>query len=159
MALLLSAGMILQAIEAFYLPPLVIPGAKLGLANSMTLIMIVLFGWRDVLVHVGLRVTAVAFISGTFLSTTFIYSLGAGLMSAVVMIVWHRLFYGPLSYAGVSLVGAVTHNLTQLGLAVLILGHVGILTMMPWLIIIGVATGVGNGILVNLVGPRLKELA
>jgi heptaprenyl diphosphate synthase len=156
MALLLSGGIILQAIEALYLPPLIIPGAKIGLANSITLLMIVFFGWRDVMTHVVLRVTTVALLTGTFLSTTFIYSLSGGLISAAVMLIWHRFAYGYLSYAGISLTGAISHNLTQLALAVVILGHTGVLFFLPGLMLMALVAGVPNGLLVNSLAPRLR---
>jgi heptaprenyl diphosphate synthase len=156
MALLLSGGIILQAVEALYLPPLVIPGAKIGLANSITLVMIVLFGWRDVMTHVVLRVTVVALMTGTFLSTAFIYSLSGGLVSAGLMLIWHRFAYGYLSYAGISLIGAISHNLTQLALAVVILGHIGVLMFLPVLLLLALIAGVPNGLLVNSLAPRLR---
>ncbi len=157
-ALLLAAGIIIQGVEALYLPSLMIPGAKLGLANSITMLAIILFGWREVLTHVALRTTAVSLITGTFLSTTYLYSLTGALLSAVVMLLVYRHLYGPLSYVGVSICGALVHNLTQLTLSIFILGHIGIVSLLPWLLGFALLTGTGNGTLVNIVGPRLDDL-
>ena len=159
LAMLLAAGIILQAVEAIYLPPMLIPGVKFGLANSITLIVMVLFSARDALTHVALRATTVSLVTGTFLSTTFIYSLSGGLASAIVMLWFYRIFFGPFSFAGVSLVGALTHNLTQLALATMILGHIGVVTLAPWLIFMAVIAGVPNGVLVNIVAPRLTAIS
>lgn len=156
MSLLLAAGIIIQGVEALYLPPLMIPGAKLGLANSVTLVMIALFGWRDVLSHVVLRTTTASLVTGTFLSTTYLYSLSGGLLSAAVMIVVYKLLFGRLSFVGISICGALTHNFMQLALSVLILGHIGIISLLPWLILIGLLTGIANGALVNAAGSRLE---
>lgn len=158
-ALLLGAGIILQVIESAYTPPLIIPGAKLGLANSITLLAIALFNWRLVVTHILLRVTVVALVTGTFMSTTFIYSLLGGLAGALAMLVWHKYLYGPFSYAGVSLVGAITHNITQLVLAIFILGTAGVMLFLPWLLLMAVIAGLANGLLVNLVAPRLHLIA
>lgn len=157
-ALLLAAGIMIQGIEAVYLPPMMIPGAKLGLANSITMLAIILFGWREVLTHVALRATFVSLITGTFLSTTYIYSLTGALLSAIAMLVVYRYLYGPLSYVGVSVFGALVHNLTQLTLSIFILGHIGIVSLLPWLLVFALLTGMGNGSLVNIVGPRLGDL-
>lgn len=154
-ALLLAVGVIVQAVEAIYLPPLMIPGAKLGLANSVTLVVIALYRPKDALVHVGLRTTIVSLVTGTFLSTTYLYSILGGLLSATVMIAAHRFLYGKLSYIGISVCGALTHNLTQLGLSIFILGHIGIISLLPWLIFVALLTGLANGAVVNSVGPRL----
>ena len=158
LSMLLGAGVILQVIESIYLPPLIIPGAKLGLANSVTLLVIIFFTWKDALVHTVVRVLTVSLLTGTFLSTTFLYSLAGGLTSAIMMIIWSRHFYGAFSYAGISLMGALTHNMTQLFLAILILGHVGIVSLLPWLIFMAIIAGVPNGLLVNLVQPRLQKI-
>jgi len=157
-ALLLAAGIIIQSVEAMYLPPLMIPGAKLGLANSITMLAIILFGGREVLTHVALRATAVSLITGTFLSTTYLYSLTGALLSAVMMLLVYRYLYGTLSYVGISVCGALVHNLTQLTLSVFILGHIGIVSLLPWLLIFALVAGMGNGTLVNIVGPRLDDL-
>ncbi len=158
-ALLLGAGIIVQGIEALYLPSLMIPGAKLGLANSITMLMIALFRWREVVTHVALRTTVVSLVTGTFLSTTYLYSLTGGLLSAAVMYLAHRYLYGGLSYVGISLLGATTHNLTQLGLSILVLGHIGVVTLLPWLLFFAVISGTGNGLLVNIVAPRIADIA
>ena len=157
-ALLLAAGIIIQGVEALYLPPLMIPGAKLGLANSITMLAIILFGWREVLTHVALRATAVSLITGTFLSTTYLYSLTGALLSAVAMLLVYRYLYGPLSYVGVSVCGALVHNLTQLTLSIFILGHIGIISLLPWLLVFALVTGTANGTVVNIVGPRLDDI-
>ena len=157
LSMLLGVGIILQAIEALYLPSLIIPGAKLGLANSITLLVMIMFTWKDALLHVVVRVLTVSLITGTFLSTTFLYSLAGGLTSTLVMIIWLRYFYGAFSFAGVSLMGALTHNITQLFLSVLILGHIGIMTLLPWLIFMAIITGVPNGLMVNVLKPRLEK--
>ena len=159
MAMLLGAGMIVQAVEALYVPPVMIPGAKLGLANSVTVLVVALFGWREVMIHVATRVIAVSFITGTFMSTTFVYSLAGGLLSAVFMLIVYNALHGTLSYAGISVVGAQVHNLTQMGLAILILGHIGVVMLLPWLIVIATFTGLANGLLVNVVGPRIQVIS
>ena len=157
-ALLLAVGIIIQGVEALYLPSLMIPGAKLGLANSITMLVVILFGWREVMTHVALRSTVVSLITGTFLSTTYLYSLTGALLSALVMLFIYRHLYGPLSYVGISIFGALVHNLTQLTLSIFILGHIGIVSLLPWLLGFALLTGAGNGTLVNIVGPRLDAL-
>lgn len=155
-AMFLAAGIILQAVETLYLPPMIIPGAKFGLANSITLIMIVFFGFRDVVSHIFMRVTAVSLITGTFMSTTFFFSLAGGLASGMAMLLCYRFARGRLSFVGISLIGAVTHNLAQLATALLVLGHPGVILLLPWLLFVAVPAGVPNGLLVNILEPRLS---
>lgn len=155
LSLLLGVAIILQAVEAMYLPPLMIPGAKLGIANLVTLLLVAFYGWRQALVNVALRVTIVGLITGTFMSTTFVYSLLGGIISALVMAGFFRLLFGPFSFVGVSLAGALAHNLTQLALARIIIAHPGVIYFLPWLIFMAVVGGLPNGLAANLLAPKL----
>lgn len=157
-SLLLAASIIAQLLEALYLPALIIPGAKLGLANAVGLVLLIYFPFREVMLNVVLRTVTVSFITGSFMSTMFIYSLLAAISSTVVMVVVYNLAKRWLSFVGVSVCGAVTHNLTQLGLALILLGHKGLLVFLPWLLFVGLVAGLANGLLVNLLAPRLTEI-
>jgi len=65
--------------------------------------------------------------------------------------VW-RAARGRLSLVGVSIVGAVTHNLTQLGMAAWLLRQWAILVYLPYLLLFAIPTGM----FVGLVATRLR---
>ncbi|MFQ5575269.1 MAG: Gx transporter family protein, partial [Terriglobia bacterium] len=71
----LGIGVVLYVAELFYFPPLPIPGAKLGLANAVTLILIGLYGWREPLSNSVGRTLVGALVTGTFLTPPFFFSL------------------------------------------------------------------------------------
>lgn len=157
-SLLLAASIMAQLLETLYLPTVIIPGAKLGLANVISLVLIIYFSAREVVLNVILRTVTVSLLTGTFMSTIFVYSLLAGLSSTLVMLAVYHLGKKWLSFVGVSVCGALTHNLTQLTLALILLGHPGLLIFLPWLLLVGLVAGVANGLLVNLLAPRLSEI-
>jgi|DewCreStandDraft_5_1066085.scaffolds.fasta_scaffold49789_3 heptaprenyl diphosphate synthase len=157
-SLLLAASIIAQLLETIYLPTVVIPGVKLGLANAVSLVLILYFPAREVVLNVILRTVTVSLLTGTFMSTIFIYSLLAGLSSTFVMLAVYHLGKKWFSFVGVSVCGALTHNLTQLTLALSLLGHPGLLIFLPWLLLAGLVAGLANGLLVNLLAPRLTEI-
>ncbi len=74
LALIVALGVALHRIEAFL--PLPAPWIKLGLANVMTLVALVFFGFRDALMVTLLRVILGSFLGGTFLSPTFFFEPG-----------------------------------------------------------------------------------
>ncbi|MEE8397653.1 MAG: Gx transporter family protein [Desulfobacterales bacterium] len=148
-ALLVSLACVLQISESLIPHP--IPGLRLGLANMLTLTALVLLGFRYALEIAVLRTLLSSFIMGTFMSPTFILSLSGAVVSTVVMgaFFWlSRSFRGyRLSIIGISIVGALTHNVVQLSLAYLLLiRHTGIFALLPWLCIGGLVTGWVTGV-------------
>jgi len=160
-ALLVSLACVLQITESLIPHP--IPGLRLGLANIVTLIALVSLGFGYALEITILRTLLSSFMMGTFMSPAFILSFSAGLISTLIMglLYWlsrlsrYRLF----SIVGISIAGALLHNLVQLYLAYLILvKHPGIFVFLPWLCIGAVFTGWVTGIIAGKVCCRLEEL-
>lgn len=157
LAMLLAMGVMLGIFESVYLPPLPIPGAKLGLANIITLILVIYFKPRDAVINVTLRVVLTSLLTGTFASTIFFFSLAGALTAYVAMVLVFRLLDGPLTSIGISVIGGVAHNLAQLFIAVWLLGTWGVFLHLPFLMITGVATGAFNGMITNILRSR-KDL-
>ncbi|MCH8158054.1 MAG: Gx transporter family protein, partial [Nitrospinae bacterium] len=110
LALLVALGVVLHRLEA--LLPLPSPWVKLGLANVMTLVALVFFGFRDALTVTVLRVVLGSILGGTFLGPTFFLSLAGGIAATGVMAwVYGRWGKDPLSLIGVSVCAAYAHTL------------------------------------------------
>lgn len=159
-ALLVSISCVLQISESLIPHP--IPGLRLGLANVITLIALITMGLRCALEVTILRTLLSSFIMGTFMSPTFILSFSGGLISTLVMgfFYWLAFFHKRLrlSIVGISVVGALTHNIVQIYIAYLILiKHPGIFVLFPWLIIGAVFMGWVTGIAAGKVCQKLKE--
>lgn len=151
-ALLVSLACVLQISESLIPHP--IPGLRLGLANVITLIALVAMGFRCALEITILRALLSSFIMGTFMSPAFILSFSAGVISTFVMgfFYWLSCLYKRhrLSIVGISVFGALAHNLAQIYLAYLILiKHSGIFVFLPWLcagaVLMGWLTGAAAG--------------
>ncbi len=143
-ALLVSISCVLQISESLIPHP--IPGLRLGLANMVTLIALVTLGFRSALEIAIFRTVLSSFIMGTFMSPTFILSFSGAAISTLVMgfFYWLSSFHRRyrLSIIGISIIGALSHNIIQLYLAYLILvKHGGIFVFFPWLCIGAVVTG------------------
>ena len=70
LAVLVSIATALHAVELLFPNPFPVPGAKLGLANIITLITLEVFGWKEGLVVVVLRVF-IGSLLGNFLGLGF----------------------------------------------------------------------------------------
>lgn len=148
-AILVALASVLHAVEALLPVPYVIPGAKLGLANTVALYAIVAMGfWPSVLISF-LRTLLGSLLSGTFLNVSYYLSLSGALVSTVAMYVAYRFFGRALSTVGISVIGAIVHNATQLVVASFIIQQAGIFFYLPYLLIFAIPTGVFIGFLVK----------
>ncbi|HEY5502044.1 MAG TPA: Gx transporter family protein [Candidatus Anoxymicrobiaceae bacterium] len=156
LALLVSIGLVLSIIESTFPPLLPVPGAKLGLANIATVIALYMFGpWM------ALEVTVLRSVIGGLLRGSVVglfLSFSGGLVSTLVMIFLYVLFDGTFSVVGVSVAGAVTHNVVQLLAAYLLVRHLALFYYMPYLILIAVPTGLFVGFAARRVNQSLEGL-
>jgi heptaprenyl diphosphate synthase len=153
--LLVAGGTVLHVVES-YLPALgALPGAKLGLANVVTLLALMTYEPADVWKVVGLRVFLGSLLGGTFLTSTFFLSTAGAVGSATIMMLALKLSQGTLSTVGVSILGAVAHNLSQLAMAVVLIGSWGIFFYLPYLLLFALPTGYFIGVLTRLIRRAL----
>lgn len=146
LALLAAAAVVLGYIEgilsAFMLLP---PGIKLGLANTVLLYSIYLLGPGYSVILMILKVVLTGFMSGN-LASAFLYSMGGGALSLVMMLLVRFLLRNSISIVGVSVVGAVFHNVGQILVAALVLSTPGLMFYVFPLMIAAVVTGVITGL-------------
>lgn len=146
LALLAAAAVVLGYIEgilsAFMLLP---PGIKLGLANTVLLYSIYLLGPGYSVILMLLKVILTGFMSGN-LASAFFYSMGGGALSLLMMLLTRSIGRESISIVGVSVVGAVFHNVGQLLVAALILRTPGLMFYIFPLMIAAVVTGVITGL-------------
>ena len=130
-----------------------LPGVKLGIANTVLLYVIVLFGGWQALGVMLTRVCLAGLLYAGF--TGFLYSLTGGMFSLALMMLLRRI--KGISLVGVSIGGAAAHNLGQLCVACVWIGHRAALAYGPVLLLAGVVTGMFTGGCATLVLRALKK--
>lgn len=125
---------------------LVVPGFKLGLANIVSLYVVMNFGIKDAVVVSILRTVLGSLLSGTFMTVTFFFSFSGGLVSALVMGLLYKYASRVFSMLGISLAGALTHNLAQLTVASFVIQTVGIFAYLPYMLFFALPTGAFVGL-------------
>lgn len=155
LALFISQALILSIIESWIAIPSPVPGVKLGLANIITLVTIVFFGFKDVLVLVTVRSLLGSLLGGGFV--LFPYSLAGGLLSAVVMYIFRKKMDKSFSLVGISIAGAIAHNLGQLSVAAFMMGGPAVFGYLPVLMVSGVIMGCFIGFTTNFLIKALKK--
>ena len=147
-----SLALLLSYVE-FLLPPLfvAVPGIKLGLPNVAILFLLYYSGLRDAIGVSFVRVIISAILFGSVM--TLAYSAAGAALSLLVMATLKRLkFFSPL---GVSVAGAVAHNIGQTIVAVILLDTPQIAYYMIVLTLTGIVTGAFVGILGGLLLRRI----
>lgn len=145
LALLLALATVIHTAESFL--PLTFLWFKFGFANIIGLSTLYLFGFQDALVVTLGRIFLGSLASGLFGSPAFLLSSSGGILSIMTMGLAHRLAGRYLSEVGVSLIGAVTHNLAQLVVAYLILiRNEGVFLLLPLMLATALGTGILNGL-------------
>lgn len=144
-AALAAAAVGLSLVEAAI--PLPLPGVKPGLANILTLVVLSRFGWSSAVWVTLLRVVATGLLLGTFLTPTFVLSLGGALASLLVMGLAVRLHPRWLGPVGLSLLAAFAHMAAQLVVVNLwLMPSVSLLGIAPLFLGVAWVTGLANGL-------------
>ena len=130
-----------------------IPGAKLGLANLVIVIVLYQAGWKDALLLSVTRIVLSGFLFGNLFGI--LYSLAGGLFSLAVMTIIKR--RESFSMIGVSMAGGVTHNIGQLIVAMIVVETYQVGYYLPALMLAGLATGTLIGLVCREVLRRLKD--
>lgn len=136
--ILCAAALVIFVVEAQLPPLLPVPGAKLGLANIITLF---------ALLYLTPQETALILVSRILLGAVFcgqpsaiLYSLCGGLLCLLGEMLLIKLL-GRRFICEISVVGAMLHNVGQLCCAALITKTAAVFSYLPILVIVGAVCG------------------
>ena len=129
------------------------PGIKIGLANGVALLLILK---KDIKGAFLVNIIRIILLNLLFVSPfALVFSLTAGLLSTFVM--WFASKIGKLGAIGFSVLGALTHNLVQVIVALIFFGT-GVLFYLPILIFSAILCGTLIGFLAKILDKKIKTL-
>ena len=145
LALCTSAALLLSYVEML-IPPIFtgIPGIKMGLPNIAILLVLYRAGAREAAAVSFIRIVITSILFGNI--TMFWYSLAGATLSLAVMILLKRIDI--LSSVGVSVAGALAHNVGQIIVAMILMQT----SQLGYYLIVLSVTGAISGIFVGLLG-------
>lgn len=154
LAIFVAVATVLQVAES--LVPKPVPWLRLGLANAVTLLVLIRAGAASAGAVTVIRLLLGGLVLGTLGSPAFLLSAAGALAALAVMTVAVRLAMPPLSALGVSVLGAAVHVGGQLA-AFSILFELGsaALVLAPLLVSTAVPLGLVSGAVVLAVHRRL----
>lgn len=154
LALFTTLAMILSYIESL-IPPVfaATPGIKIGLPNIVIIFILYKFSFFYATTVSFLRVFLVSILFGT--AVTLLYSVAGAVLSLGIMVILKKI--NTFSIMGVSIAGAIFHNLGQIIVAIILLKTKEIAFYMIPLVISGVIAGVLVGIIGAILLKRLEK--
>ncbi len=151
--ILSSVCIVLSYVEHLVGLDFIAPGVKLGISNSVVLSLIAL---GDIKGAFSVNIVRIL-LSGLLFSQplSMVFSISGGISSIIVMSVFSK--FKVFSLYGVSVLGAVTHNLAQLVCAFILLGA-GVWYYSPILLISALICGMLTSLVSKLVLKFNKSL-
>jgi heptaprenyl diphosphate synthase len=144
----------IHVLEVAFPSPL--PGVKPGLANVITVIVLMRYGWYTAAWVAALRVLAGSLLVGTFLSPTFIMSAGGALAALFALWLARTIAGRVLGALGYSVCAALAHMSAQLLVAwQLFIPHPALLKLAPFLLTAALVFGIVSGVIAAIVLTRL----
>lgn len=150
-----TIALIIFVIESA-LPSLVpIPGIKLGLANIVTLWLLLSANFKDTFLVLLMRIILGSIYAGQIVY--FAYSFSGGILCLIAMFVVHKIL-GKENIMITSIVGAIFHNVGQLLMAFFLLQSVSVFSYFPVLMVSSIITGSFTGLCTKLTYKRIGKL-
>ena len=153
LALLISVAMILSYIESLVPAFVAVPGVKLGLSNIATVFALYTLGWPAAIAVSVVRVCLSALLFGNIPSL--IFSVAGASLALAAMIPLSRV--NLFSSVGVSVVGAVCHNIGQVIAAVIVMETLGVAYYLIPLLLSGTLAGIVIGVASGILVERIKK--
>lgn len=155
LGILTAQALALSFIENFIPPiPVLPPGAKLGLANIVTMFTASTMGFGNA---IFITIIKALFVGSTRGVIAFFMSLSGGVLSTVVMCALIRLKKKPFGILGIAVASAVAHNIGQLIVATIISGTAMFASYAPFLLLFALISGCITGSILNILMPALEK--
>ena len=152
--MLTAASLSVLVIEAQIPAPVPVPGVKLGLANVITLIAMLLLGRREAGLILAVRIVMGSVFAGGV--SAFLFSISGGVLAYAVMCITVTRFPRKMLWV-VSALAAVAHNLGQLLAAIAVTKTAALMVYAPVLLASGIITGVFTGLVAMYLVRRLDK--
>lgn len=156
LGLMVGYSLILYILETYIPNPFIVffPGAKLGLTNIITLVSLLIFGFKETFIIVTVRVILSSIFAGPM--SYLLFSIGGAYLSLIVMFLVNKI--KGFSVIGVSIAGAIAHNMGQLLVASILVENFLMITYLPFMLAISLVTGLFVGIVSQFCYSKMDRI-
>lgn len=156
LSVLLAAAIALRLIESAFAYLLPFPGAHLGLANCVTIIVLYMYTCGQAALFLTARLLLVGLLFTGLMTPGFTIGLSGAVLSFIFMALAVK--HDWLSPLGVGLLGAFCHNCGQIITAAFLMNTTAVISYLPFLLILGIPTGLFTGFLAKIFLERLPKI-
>ncbi|EEB36987.1 heptaprenyl diphosphate synthase component I [Anaerococcus hydrogenalis DSM 7454] len=156
LALFTALSLAISLIESMVPMPVPIPGARLGFSNIIILIAIYFYDYKKALTVSILKSFLLVLITGSVMS--FFYSIVGAIFSTSAMYFAIKKLDDDFSLIGVSEIGAFSHNLGQIIVAIFFMQNIKMFYYFPILVFIGIFTGFFVGLSTSFMIKHLEKI-
>lgn len=153
LALLTAAALIIFIIELRIPDLFPVPGAKLGLANIITVYAVYRYSAKETAMVVFSRVLLGSVFGGNI--SAVIYSMAGAVLCLAGMLALRKVITVEYIWLS-SIFGAVLHNTGQMAAAVAVMRSFAVVSYYPFLLVTGCIAGAFTGICAQLILKRLS---
>jgi len=154
LALLSAIALTIFMLEA-QIPAIVpVPGIKLGLANIVTVFAVFTMGPVEGVMILAVRIFLGAVFAGNF--STILYSAAGGALAILITVLLRKILKKNQIWVAGCL-GAVTHSIGQMIVAVLVTGTPSLIVYLPVLIVCSIVTGLFTGLCAQFLIERWRN--
>src|SRR5690554_1198532 len=143
LSMLVAVAIVLNVIE-ISINVIPVPGAKIGFANIVTVIVLYMYGFRSASLITILRVFLVGLLSRSF-TIPFWMGLGGAVLSILTMGILKQ--WLKIHLVTVSVLGAITHTLGQVIVGMYLLETELLILYLPLMLLISVPSGIFIGLI------------
>ncbi|WP_295763390.1 Gx transporter family protein [Clostridium sp. 2218st1_F5_2218SCRN_220325] len=156
LGLMVGYSLILYILETYIPNPFIVffPGAKLGLTNIITLVSLLIFGFKETFIIVTVRVILSSIFAGPM--SYLLFSIGGAYLSLIVMFLVNKI--KGFSVIGVSIAGAIAHNMGQLLVASILVENFLMITYLPFMLATSLVTGLFVGIVSQFCYSKMDRI-
>lgn len=157
LGLMVAYSLVLYIIETYIPNPLIaiFPGAKLGLSNIITLISLMILGVKETCIILTVRIILSSIFAGPL--SYLLFSVGGAYLSLIGMYLSSKV--KGFSIIGVSIIGAIGHNIGQLLVASIIVQNINMVGYLPFMLIASLVTGMFVGLVSKYCCPKLTKFS
>jgi len=154
LAMLSASAIVLSLLESAYIGPIFLT-LRIGLANIAALLALKLLGTREMVIVNVMRVVISSLLRGVIFGSTFWISAGGVLLSSFVLLLCEKL---KTSIMFQSICSSLAHTTGQVLVVCLFYTQAGMLATLPFLLVGSVFTGLGIGVVSDMVLKRIRPL-
>lgn len=148
LGILISLALITYILESLF-PPLIVPGAKMGLSNIFSMLAVIVLSPISGIILVVLRTILGSLIVGNL--SQLMFSLSAGIIAIIVIILLYQFLFPEISIVAISVVGGVVHNLVQNAIYAIVTQNIKVFAYSPYLSLIGCISGLIVGLIIYII--------